>query len=258
MTAPVAIVVAMNSELRHLVPPGIKVVDLTAGIWTETHFAVGTLPLIAVRSGIGMVAAAAATEHVVARYQPTAVLNFGCTGSHVRDQYPGDVVIGSGSVAHATFRIAPDGEEIYDRNVFSVGSDSQAANVFESDPRLVAVARDAARGWLPDPWPVGDPPRLPGVRVGYVGSADVWTQHSDRLEVLHGRHQTLCEDMEAAAIAQVAALHGVPFLTIKDISNNEFLDVTDFSEHGAGILEEELGRRAAELTWRVLERMTLR
>jgi nucleoside phosphorylase len=63
--------------------------------------------------------------------------------------------------------------------------------------------------------------------------------------------------MEAAAIAQIAGLHGVPFLTIKDISNNEFLDATDFSDEGAGLLESEVGRRAAELTRRVLERLSL-
>jgi adenosylhomocysteine nucleosidase len=252
---PVVIIVAMNSELRHLVLPGTTSEAGRDDVWPETRLAVGELPVVAIRSGIGMVAAAAATEHAIATHRPRAILNFGCAGSHVRDQYPGDVVIGSGAVAHATVRIAQGGEEIFASNVFSVGNDNQAANVFSCNPGLIELAQAAAAGWQPDPWPVGDAPRAPGVHLGYIGSADIWTQHPARLDILHSRHKTLCEDMEAAAIAQIAGLHGVPFLTIKDISNNEFLDPTDFSDEGAGILESELGRRAAELTWRVLERM---
>jgi adenosylhomocysteine nucleosidase len=252
MVKPVAVVVAMQSELVHLVPGDAPAVELTAGIWTESHSAVGHLPVVAMLSGIGMVAAAAAAEHLIARYDPRAVLNFGCTGSHVREQYPGDVVIGSGSVAHAPVRIDAEGVEIFSIGGFGVGDDAESAHYFASDRELVTLAETAARSWQPALWPVGNPPRPPRVVTGNVGSGDVWNQHIVRLERLNKLHGTLCEDMEAAAIAQVAALHGVPFLTIKDISNNEYLEVTDFDDHGAGILEPELGRRAGELTWRVL------
>jgi nucleoside phosphorylase len=51
--------------------------------------------------------------------------------------------------------------------------------------------------------------------------------------------------MEAAAIALTCASHDLPFLSIKDISNNELLHVTDSVSFGA--LEPELGRRAAAL-----------
>lgn len=255
MVLPIAIVVAMQSELTHLIPEAVASNDVRSGIWTETHASVGELPIIAVRSGIGMVAAAAATQHLLSKHDPQAVLNFGCTGSHVRDQYPGDVVIGAASIAHAPVRIDSDGIEIFTAGGFGVGVDVEANHIFPSDSGLVHLAQALAASWQPDPWPVGDPPRLPGVRTGNVGSGDVWNQHLDRLDALHDRYGTLCEDMEAAAIAQVAAMHRVPFLTIKDISNNEFHAVTDFDEHGAGILKTELGKRAATLVWRVLESM---
>lgn len=255
MAKPIALVVAMQSELTHLVPDTIPVAERTAGVWREMHAAIGHVPIIAIRSGIGMVAAAAATEHVITRYEPSVVLNFGCTGSHVRDQFPGDVIIGAGSVSHAPVRIDAEGAEIFSIGGFGVGEDAESANYFASDPGLVRLAQRVAETWQPGPWPVGTAPRPPRVVTGNVGSGDVWNQHIIRLERLNQLHGTLCEDMEAAAIAQIATLHGVPFLTIKDISNNEFLEVTDFDDHGAGILEAELGRRAAELTWRVLVSM---
>jgi nucleoside phosphorylase len=59
--------------------------------------------------------------------------------------------------------------------------------------------------------------------------------------------------MEAAAIALTCASHEVPFLTIKDISNNELVRQTDatFATETVG----QLGRRAALLalaTMRIL------
>ncbi|MEJ7839459.1 MAG: 5'-methylthioadenosine/S-adenosylhomocysteine nucleosidase [Thermomicrobiales bacterium] len=253
MVQPIAIVVAMQSELTHLIPEHIASSDVRSDIWTETHVSIGNLPIIAVRSGIGMVAAAAASQHLLSQHDPQVMLNFGCTGSHVREQYPGDVVIGAASIAHAPVRIDAVGNEIFTSGGFGVGEDAEADHIFPSGSGLVLLAQSIAETWQPDPWPVGSPPRLPGVRTGNVGSGDVWNQHLARLDALHARYGTLCEDMEAAAIAQVAAMHDVPFLTIKDISNNEYHDVTDFDEHGAGILEAELGKRAATLIWRILE-----
>ncbi len=60
--------------------------------------------------------------------------------------------------------------------------------------------------------------------------------------------------MEAAAIAQVCTLHQVPFLTIKDISNNEFHAVSDLTAF-ADFPTEEAGKRAATLLLRVVEQM---
>jgi nucleoside phosphorylase len=63
--------------------------------------------------------------------------------------------------------------------------------------------------------------------------------------------------MEAAAIAQVCALHGVPFLTIKDLSNNEFHAQTDIAGGFTDFPTEEVGKRAAALTHRLLEVLSL-
>jgi nucleoside phosphorylase len=79
------------------------------------------------------------------------------------------------------------------------------------------------------------------------GSADIWTQHGETIQGLHGQHDSLCEEMEAAAIAQMAATFGVPFLAVKDISNNELQVVTNLDDGGDILLhvQEEIGLRAA-------------
>ena len=48
MVRPVVVVVAMQSELVHLVPAGTPYAELTAGIWNETHTVFGPIPVIAI------------------------------------------------------------------------------------------------------------------------------------------------------------------------------------------------------------------
>jgi nucleoside phosphorylase len=89
---------------------------------------------------------------------------------------------------------------------------------------------------------------LPRIFMGTVASADVWTQHGDSIRSMHDRYGSLCEEMEAAAVAQVAAVYGIPFLAVKDISNNELRRVTELTRQGwpsLDDLDDQLGLRAA-------------
>ncbi len=126
-----------------------------------------------------------------------------------------------------------------------------------SSPDLVAQAMRAAPRWIPDPWPlrsavVYHPDRPPLVRCGVIISADIWVQSPERIDRLHMRHDSLAADMEAAAIAKVAAIHGVPFLTIKDISSNEFYLNTLIQGGQVRLPANEYGKRSAVLVNRLL------
>ena len=54
------------------------------------------------------------------------------------------------------------------------------------------------------------------------------------------------EEMEAAAVGRIAGMHGVSFLSIKDISNNEYLRESDIAEY-TDFPVAEVGKRAAAL-----------
>jgi len=258
--APIGIVVAMDAELRHLLEVGVER-EATDGIWLDRYLTIGGQPVVAMCSGMGMVNAAAATERMIAAHRPRIVMNFGCSGAHRRDIMPGDVIIGERSVHHSAVHILANGEELFVGGTYDVGGETMHAADLPSDPELVRLAHDSAAGWVPEDWPVaagwpeGVPYRKPKIHMGNVASADVWTQAHARLDVLHQRHATLCEDMEAAAIAQICARHHVPFLTIKDISNNEFHAETDIEEGFTAFPTDEVGKRAATLLTRVIERL---
>ncbi len=257
--AVIGLIVAMPSELRHLLERVTIEREVAAGPWRDLHLTHGGRRLVAVCSGIGMVNAAAATEHLIATGRPTVMLNFGCAGAHRRDILPGDVIIGTSTVSHGAVHILPSGEDFFPRP--EVPTPGDVVREIPMDPALLAVARAAAAGWAPDPWPAAlggpapVPHRDPVVRSGVVGSADIWTQEHARLDRLHARHQSLCEDMEAAAVAQICQRHQVSFLTIKDISNNEFL-ASSVLTGGEDVLPwDEVGRRSAALLLRVIGRL---
>lgn len=250
-TGTLAIIVAMESERVHLdaLLPGLQPLD--AGIWPTWTGQAGNRTVVVVECGIGMVSAAAATEYVIGTWRPSTILNFGCTGAHSREIYPGDVVIGTRLVHQGRMRFAPDGQIIPLDVPFTVPGETEPRTDLACDPDLVEIAARAAREVDLPPWPeqyrLEPHPagHLPAVHVGPIASADVWLQDPSRLDAMHERTGSLCEDMEAAAIGQVATLHGVPFLAIKDISNSEFHAASVFEESSSALPTEEVGKRAA-------------
>ena len=122
------------------------------------------------------------------------------------------------------------------------------------DATLLANARSAAdrlsvAGALPL-WPGRDGP--PVVHGGVIGSSDTWTQHRPSIEQLHREHHTLCEEMESQAIASVCRTFDVPFLAVKDISNNELRD--DTTDALIKVVDE-LGRRASIVVEGVIQQL---
>ncbi len=241
----IGIVVALAAEERHCIGAATNVESLPSPAFRTHLVTFGDTPCAIVRSGIGMVHAAAATQVLISAHQPSIILNFGCAGAHRRDLLPGDVIIGNRCIYHAASQILPDGTERYVGFIDEEGSDIahvSKLHAVEADIRLVERALAIVHRNTIEPWPGGQ--RLPIANVGAIASADIWTQSIERLDVIHRRHKSLCEDMEAAAIGRIAQLHGLPFLAVKDISNNEFLrtsDLFDFSDFPV----EEVGKRAA-------------
>lgn len=258
---PIVFIVAMESERTHLEQtiPGWAHISMRQWPTMITNYR-GT-PLVAIRCGIGMVAASAATESAIATWDPRCIINFGCAGAHTREILPGDIVIGTELVSHGRMRIsATDG--IVPMDVpFHVAGEPEPRTGLRTDPKLVQLALDAASELDLDAWPeafhLPMHPKDGAVRIhaGVVASADVWMQDPAWLEAMHERTGSLCEDMEATAIAQIATIHDVPFLTIKDISNNEFHASSIFEGTESELPLSEVGKRAAVLTVATLDRI---
>ena len=257
-TSPIGAVIAMEVELQHLLAQGHIKQESKQGPWRQVRLQVGEHEVLAVLCGIGMVNAAAATEYLIGAHRPRIIVNSGCTGAHVAELLPGDVVIGTSVIYHAAMEILATGEERHKGFAFETITREIKTPALPTDIRLVDLAQHLAKTTrLPDwpadlDWPASQPRRSPHIVSGPVASADIWTQSISRLDILHQRHETLCEDMEAAAIGQIAARHEIPYLTIKDISNNERHAQTDLVGELAGFPMHEAGHRAAILLGRII------
>lgn len=253
--SPVVVMVAMEAELRHLrAHSSAPAVSESSGVGSRDTYrlSIGSTDVVAIRSGIGMLNAAAATEWAIAEYTPSRIINFGCAGAHRRDIMPGDVVIGSQTVNTGALNILRDGSEAHNGRGYEVAGERIYPAVIDTDPALLADAIAATERHSIEAWPAGVmwPPSVPWrpqrYHVGPIASSEVWTQNIDRLDVLHGRHGSLSEDNESAGYAHVAYLHGIPFVAIRDIANNEYhaaSDLAEFSDFPTG----EVGKRAAAL-----------
>jgi nucleoside phosphorylase len=257
----------MQVELNHFLGEGVVVNQAAIGPWKSWELTFNGRSVVAVLAGIGMVNAAAATQHVISTWTPHAIVNSGCTGAHISELGQGDVVIGTATVSHAALQILANGAERHVGFSFDTVSGSVKTAALEADPGLLQIAREVARDIaLPD-WPAELSWEAPGPRrpvkiiEGPIASADVWTQDVARLDYLHQLHGTLCEDMEAAAINQIAARYELPFLSIKDIINNERHTQTNLIADAIGfdsdIPIQEAGRRSALVLADVIRRMPL-
>ena len=214
--------------------------------------------LVLAHCGMGMVGAAAGASAVIVRYAPGAVLNYGCAGAHRLELLPGDIVVGSRLVAYDNVRESPSGEVRYSGMPYLVEGQQRRIDAIEADAELLEAARGLAESpveiWPAElGWPLGVEHRAPRVVFGTVASADRWNRAPSTIARLVEVHDSMCEDMEAAAIGLVCAMHSVPFLTVKDISNNELLRAT---AGGQAMVEElgadQLARRAAAFTLAVV------
>ena len=263
-TPPIAVLAAMPTEMVHLTRLIERArvhrdVPDTHGPRVFERATLGDAPLALLTTGVGMVAAAAATEAVIERYGPRAVVNFGCAGAHREDLLPGDVIVGTGCIAFDHGFLPPGGPfRAEPARLFVNGAQVRLDMLPVSEPLLAVAEMTAALGtpvepWPRDAWPTSVDYRNPRVFFGPVASSDRFTQDPDALRALHARHASLCEDMEAAAIAQVCALHRVPFFTVKDVSNTEFHATTNSETFDA--ITDELGKRAAAFLFAMLRQI---
>ncbi|WP_136520566.1 5'-methylthioadenosine/S-adenosylhomocysteine nucleosidase [Cellulomonas telluris] len=158
---------------------------------------VGDARVLLVTCGIGLVNSATAAVLALAEHTPRVVVSAGSAGGMGLDVRVGDVVVGASTVYGAA-----------DARVFgyALGQVPGMPARYDADPALLAAAGAA------------DPHGLT-VRTGTILSSDVFVD-AERVEPLRAAFpDALACDMESAALAHAAHLLGVPFLSVRGISD---------------------------------------
>lgn len=160
------------------------------------------LDVLVVAGGVGPAAAAAATAHVCAKEDVRLVLSMGVAGAFPSARLAhGDVAVATSIVAADLGAMSP--ERFLD--LTALGLDGAAA--VDAPPDLVAEASDriAATGLA--------------VVTGPILTLSTATGTAARAAELMARHGAVAEAMEGAGVAHVAALHGIPVLEVRAVSN---------------------------------------
>ena len=168
---------------------------------------------------IGTNAATLVSYLLCRRFQPDLLVNAGtCGGFHDRGAKVGDVHLGSGAYLFHDRRIPLAAFEGY-----GIG-------------RIPAL-------------PVEDLCRVLGAKPGVVSSGDSFTTNTDEIEFF-ARENVVAKEMEAAAIARVARDLGVPFLTVKavtDLVDHPEKQSSEMFEQNLQMVTRDLGDRLVRL-----------
>ena len=160
----------------------------------------GNNEIVLWQCGIGKVNAAVGTMRLVAQHHPDAIISTGLAGGIDVKMQVMDVLVASQSVYHDVD--------------CGVGLGCQLGQVqglparFDADKRLLAHAEEV---------PLEGDERL---MTGLICTGDQFITDRQRLDVIKGNFPDgLACDMESAAIAQTCHLLGVPFLSLRVISD---------------------------------------
>jgi len=214
----VLVICAMEEEAKYLrdLMSDCKEVDLL-GAMRRTRGTINGMEVDLVLCGIGGVYATQATTAAVLDRKPIAILSCGCSGAHVKELRMGDVVLAS-EVTPLDAVVLERGGKVRRTGVRRSMQDPQVVS-WPADEKLLERAKTVSEGVVRERASSGG--REIKVMTGGVGSSDTWRQAPNIIEQIHAEASTLCEEMEAGAVAQVAHCFGVPFLAVKDIANNE-------------------------------------
>lgn len=182
--------------------------------------------VVAVRSGIGKVAAATTATVLIERFDVQRIIFTGVAGGLGHGVGVGDVVVASQFMQHDM-----DASPLFPR--YEVPG--YGAAMFEADPAMTAALAQAARATL------ADLPRLlgpdavaafglhqPQSHQGLLVSGDRFVATTAECRALQSALPTaLAVEMEGAAFAQVSRDYGIPFAAVRTIS-----DRADDAAHG--------------------------
>lgn len=162
-----------------------------------------------VLTGVGKVNAAVATQIAIQRFTPDVVLSCGTAGSLDLQRQFGDVVIATETLQHDYGFIVPESFIHFGVSIRQGTHRSRFFKQFQADPTLLHYADGLGDTWQN---------RFHIVRGSIVTGDQVILAPAKR-QALVEQFQAVAVDMESAAIAQVAAIHDIPFLSIRGISD---------------------------------------
>jgi adenosylhomocysteine nucleosidase len=207
------IVVAMDSEEKALIN-GVQSREVTYGKKlkiTSRQFDLPKCRVTVARSGVGLVRAGILL-HAIAEHQPVdAILQLGVGGALDRELNVGDTVVAREIIQHDSVSSSDHGNNFIAPGelVLSAPSDQQVDPIMRCDSVLV--------NWIKSAFALA---KCGKVFEGTILSGSEFAASTQRKQALKAlAHNVLLVDMEAAALAQVARMLQIPFVSAKTVAD---------------------------------------
>ncbi len=211
----IGILAALPQEIHSIIGAIAKSRSTEVGLRTYHFGSLHGVECVLVHSRVGKVAAASTATQLIDRFEVDRVLFTGVAGGVGHGVRRGDIVIGTELIQHDL-----DASPLFARHEVPL----LGMKRFDTDPRmnagLLRAAREIAGG------------RGHSVHEGLIATGDQFFSRQESVTQLRSQlPDTLCVEMEGAAVAQVCHEHRVPFSIIRTISDSaDEGAVTDFSE----------------------------
>ncbi len=196
----IGMIVALEKELTaFLKGQTVEIKEEKSGAFHVLKFCIGETEAICVKSGVGEIFAAAATQYLITAYNPDIVINFGICGSLTKDIGVEKVALIKGVVHYAFDTSAVDNVEVGRYEQFD-------SAVIPCDEKLLEKARDVSGGKLPEV---------------ICASADKFVADSAEKEYLRKTFGASVCEMESAGVLLTCKNSDKPCLIIKAVSDGE-------------------------------------
>lgn len=171
-------------------------------------------PVVLCKVGVGSINASASTVLGIEKYKPELIIMNGVAGAHGKEVHKGDLVISTKiiNIASVKTNLRKEGES---SNPFEWEAKAWGATDIDmnADEKLINLAKSIEKDYTKG-----------NVFYGVIGSGDIWNREADRILDLKEKYATLCEEMEGAAVFQIAKKYNIPVIDIRVISNNEITE----------------------------------
>lgn len=207
----IALLCSVKAEAELLLARMTVTRTTAVGCKTVTEGNFGGMAAVFCVGGMGKVNAAHAATLLLTGYAPEAFVLFGVGGAYPSSgAKTGDVVLATAEIAGDEGVLTAEGfKDTEYMGIPLVKTDSSV--LFNRYPAPEALLKKAL-GLL-----AGRP--AGSVHAGPFVTLSCCTGTVQRARELEARYHGLCENMEGAAVAHVAACHGTPWLEVRGISN---------------------------------------
>ncbi len=210
----IALMCSVQAEAERLLGSAVIAKSTIVGSKCLTEGTLKGRRILLCVSGMGKVNAAHGATLLLTQFKPEALLVFGIGGAYPSSGASvGDIAIAEEEIAGDEGVLTQDGFK--DAEYIGIPLLKTATStIFSTYPAAESLVTRSLKSLR-----VHQTAEKNAVHVGPFVTLSTCTGTAERARELEERYHGLCENMEGAAAAQVAELHGIPWLEVRGISN---------------------------------------